>query len=129
MHRKEMKKLTLFFLLMLFTIPCKFAPLQKLFADLKVYPRIITPGTPPENEFVFFDFTDFDDPKPKLQIIDLSGRKVRSISILNPRPIATGWRVVWDGTDEDGNLVLPGVYIYQFEAGTKITNGTIVVSR
>lgn len=99
------------------------------YADLKVYPRIITPGTPPENEKVFFEFSFFDEPKPTLRIIDITGRKIREISVLNPRPIAAGWIVTWDGTDENGSVVLPGVYIYQWEEGIKTINGTIVVSR
>lgn len=104
-------------------------PAATLFADLRAYPRIITPGTPPDNEKVFFDFTYYDEPKPKLMIFDLSGRKVREISTLNPQATATGWRLTWDGTDENGSYVLPGVYIYQWEEGTSVINGTIVVSR
>ena len=100
-----------------------------LYADLKVYPRIITPGTPPENEKVFFEFSFFDEPKPTLRIMDITGRKVRDIPVLNPRPIVSGWIVSWDGTDENGSLVLPGIYIYQWEEGLKTINGTIVVSR
>ena len=124
-----MKKKTLLFISAVFCFIVVILSVS-LFADLKVYPRIITPGTPPDNERVFFDFTDFDDPKPTLSIIDLSGRKIRSVSVLNPQPLVTGyWRVYWDGTDENGNIVLPGVYIYQFEWGTKVTNGTIVVGR
>ncbi|MFH1369148.1 MAG: hypothetical protein ABII64_08480 [Elusimicrobiota bacterium] len=118
-----------FSLLMLFSIPISLAPVENLCAELKVYPKIITPGSPPENEKVFFDFTDFDDPKPTLRIIDITGRKVRDILTLNPQPFSTGWRLTWDGRDENGSLVLPGIYIYQWEEGTKTINGTIVVSR
>jgi hypothetical protein len=103
-----------------------FMPLS---ADLKVYPRIITPGLTAENDRVFFDFTDYDDPKPKLSIFDLNGRKIKDISALNPQPVITGWRLYWDGRDSGGNPVMPGVYVYQFEEGTKETTGTIVVSR
>jgi len=78
---------------------------------------------------VFFEFSVFDEPKPTLRIIDINGRKIRDILVLNPRPIATGWIVTWDGTDENGSLVLPGIYIYQWEEGIKTINGTIVVSR
>ena len=98
-------------------------------ADLKVYPRLITPGSPPYNEKVFFDFNDPLDSGFKLEILDLNGEKIREIETLNPQAIVSGWRLVWDGKDESGSLVMPGVYLYQWEEIGKIITGTIVVAR
>lgn len=116
-------------MLAVMAIPAVLSTYAPLSAELKVYPRVITPGSPPENERVFFDFTDYDDPKPSLAIFDLNGRKVKDISTLTPQPVPTGWRLYWDGRDSGGAPVIPGVYIYQFEEGAKSTTGTIVVSR
>ena len=99
------------------------------YAVIKVYPRLITPGIAATNENTFFDFDDFSEPKPELKIFDLAGRTVRSIQVLNPMAIATGWRLVWDGKDDGGNIVFPGVYVYQWSEGKAITSGTIVVAR
>ncbi|MBN1824253.1 MAG: hypothetical protein JW803_08045 [Endomicrobiales bacterium] len=101
---------------------------QFLCADFRVYPRMITPGSPPDNETVFFEFEDFDDPKPELKIYDINGREVKMIPV-SPSAISLGWRLVWDGRDEDGNLVPPGVYIYQWKKASKSVTGTIVIVR
>ena len=96
---------------------------------IKVYPRLITPGTSADNGNAFFDFEIFDEPKPELKIFDITGRQVKSTQILNPSATSTGWRFVWNGKDDSGNLVSPGVYIYQWREGTATTTGSIVVAR
>lgn len=68
-----------------------------VYSGIKVYPRLITPGVTASNENAFFDFDDFSEPKPELKIFDLTGRVVRSIQVLNPMAIATGWRLVGTG--------------------------------
>jgi len=98
-------------------------------AEIKVYPRLITPGTPPYNEKVYFDFADFDDPKPILSIYDISGRKVREIAVLNPSVNGMLWQISWNGTDDSGTTVHPGVYVYAWETRQKTITGTIVVAR
>ena len=100
-----------------------------LYSGIKVYPRVITPGFSSSNEKAFFDFDYFDDPKPDLKIFDMTGRQVRSILVLEPAATSTGWRVVWDGRDDNGSLVLPGVYIYQWREQNAATTGSIVVAR
>jgi len=35
----------------------------------------------------------------------------------------------WDGTDNDGNFVKSGIYIYQIEAGKNVLSGTVIVAR
>jgi hypothetical protein len=98
-------------------------------SDIKVYPRLITPGSAAQNESAFFDFSDFNEPKPELKIFDLTGRTVRSVQVLNPAAVASGWRFSWDGKDDGGKLVFPGVYVYQWREGSALTSGTIVVAR
>ena len=106
-----------------------FSGSRALYPGIKVYPRLFTPGTILTNENVFFEFGDFSDPKPVLTIFDLSGRTVRTIQVINPTAIATGWRLAWDGKDDGGNMVFPGVYIYQWREAASATTGTIVVAR
>ncbi|MCK4529648.1 MAG: T9SS type A sorting domain-containing protein [Candidatus Marinimicrobia bacterium] len=51
----------------------------------------------------------------KLNIFDITGRKIKQWSISNQQP---GWhKVIWDGTDMNGNMVSTGVYIYSLIAG------------
>ena len=49
--------------------------------------------------------------------------------IFTPGSAPGSWRVVWDGRDGSGNLVMPGVYLYRWEFRNAVTNGTIVVAR
>lgn len=102
---------------------------QPLCGDIKVYPRLITPGASQDNNNVFFDFDDYDEPKPELKLFSVSGRLVRSIQVVNPAATTIGWRQVWDGRDENGSIVSPGVYIYQWLEGNTSTTGSIVVAR
>jgi len=85
--------------------------------------RIITPvrqdGT---NDVAYFSGLSGQD--TTIRIYDITGRKIRTIE---REPYE------WDGTDEDGNIVESGVYIYQFKAdinGSKrLVSGTIAVAK
>jgi len=99
------------------------------YTAIKVYPRLITPGVSSSNEKVFFDYDYSDEPKPELTIFDMTGRQVKSIQVLDLFPTSSGWRVVWDGRNENGNPVSPGVYIYQWREQNTTTTGSIVVAR
>lgn len=60
------------------------------------------------------------------KIYDLSGREIAD---LKPGVYEAKNSLMWDGKDKDGKLVKSGVYIYQFKAGNKYYNGTVVVAR
>jgi hypothetical protein len=51
----------------------------------------------------------------ELQIYDISGRRVREISLL---PFTFSLGVTWDGADDDGVMVTPGVYFLKLKVGT-----------
>ena len=53
-----------------------------------------------------------------VKIYDLNGRLVKFLE---------DGRRVWDGTNEDGELVEGGLYIYQIKSGEQIISGTVVV--
>jgi hypothetical protein len=50
-----------------------------------------------------------------LEIYDMLGRKVKTL--VNGLYEPGEYRVVWDGTNEAGNLVSSGIYFYQLKAG------------
>ena len=54
----------------------------------------------------------------EVKIYDINGRLVRHLE---------GGRRVWDGSDEDGQIVEGGLYIYQIHSGEQIISGTVVV--
>ena len=45
-----------------------------------------------------------------MEVYDLSGRRVRDLSTATPYPSGER-RVEWDGLDENGALVPPGIYL------------------
>ena len=54
---------------------------------------------------------------------ELSGRRVAQILG------KAGERLVWDGKDQGGALVSPGVYLYRIEVGKRRQEGRVVVFR
>lgn len=102
---------------------------QSGYGAVKVYPRLFTPGGAAENNRIFFEYDYSDEPKPTLKIFDLRGRNVKDISAMNPRAIASGWLISWDGKDDNGETAMPGVYIYQWTEGETVIKGAIVVAR
>jgi flagellar hook assembly protein FlgD len=50
-----------------------------------------------------------------LQVYDLQGREVKTL--VNQRRAAGTHTVRWDGTDEAGNPVASGVYLYRLHVG------------
>jgi hypothetical protein len=69
-------------------------------------------------------------PQPvSIKIYDLSGDKIRTLH--DQKDPAFFYEIPWDGRDDSGNLVLPGVYIYQVrvttDSGTKVVTKTVTV--
>ena len=56
-----------------------------------------------------------------INITDLSGRVVRTIIAGNPDLFRSGENILsWDGADNQGDALPPGMYLYQFQV---LTNG------
>jgi len=89
--------------------------------DLRPAERIITPATfDGFNDFASFEglYNDF-----VIKIFDINGKIVREIKDEKK----------WDGTDENGNIVESGVYIYQvktpIDGKKKVISGVIAVAK
>ena len=84
-----------------------------------VRPNPFTPNGDGINEEVMFSFDLFlllDKIEVTLDIHDLSGRPVyRSVPTTHT---AGSVQVAWDGRDNDGNLVAPGIYLYRLRASS-----------
>lgn len=89
--------------------------------EYKPREKIITPALKDGiNDVATFDGLSGKD--VEIKIFDITGRKIKSINVLKKGNI-------WDGTDEYGNIVESGVYIYQFELDGKTYSGTITVAK
>jgi len=101
-------------------------PVKELSADdYRPKEKIITPATKDNiNDFATFDglYSEYE-----IKIYDINGIKVKTINECNDKG------PMWDGTDENGNIVESGVYIYQFKAlvedKLKLVSGTIAVAK
>jgi CHU domain-containing protein len=84
-------------------------------ADLRPAQRIITPNGDGIN-----DTANFGTGIDQVKIFDVRGRRVRTIP--GPSP-------VWDGKNDDGQVVESGVYIYQYTINGDRVSGVIGVAK
>jgi hypothetical protein len=68
---------------------------------------------------------DYISGNSAVYIFDSSGKRVRFFSTNDLR----GGALVWDGKNESGNLVAPGLYHYMVKDGKKTAKGKIMVER
>jgi len=107
---------------------------------VRANPGVVTPNGDDINDYTVIGFVLAKVNTPvnvDIEIHDLSGRRVRCLS---PPPLAAGSHVgggstapgYWDGTDEAGNTVPPGVYLFRVRAdldtGDEVGVGTIAVA-
>jgi gliding motility-associated-like protein len=86
-------------------------------ADLRPTERIITPNGDGINDTATFSGLTADE---TVRIFDVRGRRIRSFN---------GPSAVWDGRDDDGDIVESGVYIYQFKSQGDRVSGVITVAK
>jgi hypothetical protein len=109
--------------------------------DVRVDPNPFTPNGDGRNDATVIDFSvaNMEQAKPlRIIIYDLSGKLVRTVvsttSATNPflgDPRAGGKGFLWDGKNDNGTLVRPGVYLLSVSLdsdgnGTQVTKTIIV---
>lgn len=78
--------------------------------EISVSPNPFTPNNDGFNDVVDFDFSRIaDTSNPVIRIFSFNGRLVHTLRNLN------GSSIHWDGTDNGGNRLRPGVYLYVVE--------------
>lgn len=109
--------------------------------DVKISPNPFTPNGDGKNDAAIIDFavSKIEKEKPlRIFVYDFSGRKIRTITDrttgVNPffgDPRTGGNGFLWDGKDDEGKRVLPGVYLVQVSldvdnGGQFITKSVVV---
>jgi len=89
-----------------------------------VRPNPFTPNNDGFNDQVEFDFAGMGLRNPSLQIFDANG-----VAVWSPHGPAAG-RFSWNGRDDRGREVTPGVYLYTLrDQGNNVASGYVVVAR
>jgi len=89
--------------------------LGRVLGHVKAFPSVFTPNGDGINDLTVISFVVFQmigEAPLKVDMYDLSGCLVKHV--FPRKPVKVGfYEVPWDGTDEDGKLVPPGVYVYR----------------
>jgi hypothetical protein len=108
----------------------------EMLSQVKANPKVFTPNNDGKNDFTVLQFIlSLTRTKVKINIFSTEGTLVRSLYDGTLEAHAyTDDRAPgrWDGKNKDGDLVPPGIYIFQVIAdtdeGVKAKTGTVVVA-
>ena len=87
---------------------------EKVVGDIRIYPKVITPNGDGVHEQAKVSFTVLKlnaDRKVRVKVYDLSGRSIRDLSIPPRGSINGRYEIPWNGEDNKGQKVPPGVYV------------------
>ena len=90
----------------------------------KVACRILTPNGDGYNDKARFELDNPEQLPVTGTVFDLSGARVASLQQGSTPDV-----LLWDGKDEDGQIVAGGIYIYQLEFQSEHATGTVAVAR
>jgi hypothetical protein len=79
----------------------------------------------PFTNHVVFEIQALANENTTIEIFDLSGNLVQR-KVLHTAAEPENQSFLWDGTNNGGNIVLPGIYIYQIKAGNRVSTGKLI---
>ncbi|MFH1844130.1 MAG: gliding motility-associated C-terminal domain-containing protein, partial [bacterium] len=90
----------------------------------RIWPNPFTPNGDGFNDGVRFVLQGMELTAPVLKIFRFNGKEVYTANTFN------GVEFYWNGRNDDGELMLPGVYLYLIrESGLEIASGSLVLAR
>jgi len=100
---------------------------KELIRDVSVTPTVFSPNGDGINEEATFTFTVIrvgDNSPAEVVVYDLSGRQMRRL--VEQRTVGTGARALrWDGRDDAGEMVMPGIYYARLRVATRTEGAAI----
>ena len=98
-----------------------------LLTDVAVLPEAFSPNGDGINDRTVFAFNVVrvgDDSPVAAEIYDLGGRQIRRLA--QERPFSTGpYEIEWDGRDDRGRMVPPGLYLVELSVDTDIEGAQV----
>ena len=92
--------------------------------NISVLPNPFTPNNDGYNDYVTFKYPQMYEKQPVVRIYNLRGRKVKELGNF------AGNNYKWDGKDDGGQELEPGVYMYILEVDNRnVSSGTITLVR
>lgn len=122
--------------------------LDEVLSDVKALPKAFTPNGDGTNDFTVIEFTLASVSNARVKIKIFNSKGVRVATIYDEIAKAADYRIsddnkpgngasaaslpgYWDGKNDDGDLVAPGMYIYQVvvesDSGNLVKKGVIAV--
>jgi len=100
---------------------------NSLLTDVQVIPAVFSPNGDAVNDQVVFAFNVVrvgDDSPVTATVYDFSGRQVRRVT--EQRLFSTGeYSMAWDGRNDGGTMVPPGIYFVKLEIQTDIEGANV----
>lgn len=99
---------------------------KELVTKLEMGPNPFTPNGDLVNDQLqlSFDVQRLTAPRPiKVEVFDLGGRLLRS---MKQDAVSGGYSLDWDGKDEEGNLVVPGLYLVRVSVDADAAKSALV---
>lgn len=115
---------------------------DKTLVNVRIDPNPFTPNGDGRNDQTIVDFAVSNVEKLKtlrINVFDLRGKKIRTVTEIRTGispfygdPRQGGKGILWDGKDDGGDVVLPGVYLMQIsidtDNGGEVLTKTVVVA-
>ena len=93
---------------------------QEVIINLQNYPNPFNPST--TISFEFSNEQNQQNEQTKLEIYNLRGQKIRQYSIFNNQS-----SIIWDGKDENNNLVTSGIYFYRIKFANSVKMNKMIL--
>jgi gliding motility-associated-like protein len=91
-------------------------------------PNPFTPNFDGTNDYVQISFEGLGEITATVSIYDLHSHLVKTLAVPTGEKAKSAAR--WDGTDQSGNAVMQGLYMYVVESGGKVVcEGTVTIAR